>query len=174
MDLDALTKFVGTAASPAWANARGIRANLDTLRSLVEGGLQQAVNAEADQGPEKLIDALTAEVEAAATFHSLPEQIRELRQAVQEELKGILDETRLQALGRVLTAKRRSQLSAPKIGETYTETKNAYEAFNVKVGETGRSLFENAGKQITWDHWVEVTWRSAITDTRGRLTMRHH
>ena len=153
---ESLARFMGQAPSPAWQEAKGIRANLEQLRALVEGELQQAVNAEASQGAEKLMDALESEVEAAAKFHTLPDQIGALRQAVEAELKALIDETRLQALGRVLAAKRRSQLIVPPLAETYAETKAAYEVFNVKVVETGRRYFEGAGKETTWDRWVEI------------------
>jgi hypothetical protein len=156
-DWNALEQFVGKATSPAWSNARPVRSSLSALRGLVEGGLQQAVNAEvANHGPEKMIEALKAEVDAAAKFHSLPDQIRELRQAVEKELTDIIDQTRLQALGRVLIAKRRSQLPMPKQAATYAESQAAFEAFNVKVIETGRSYFEEAGQRTTWDRWVEI------------------
>ncbi len=153
---ESLESFVGDAPSPAWQGAKATRANLEQLRGLVEGGLQQVVNAEIDQGAEKLIEALQAEVEAAAKFNTLPDEIGTLRQAVEAELKFIIDTERLHALSRVLTAKRRSQLTVPPLSKTYIETKTSYEAFNVQVIETGRRYFEGAGKETTWDRWVEI------------------
>jgi len=153
---ESLAQFVGEASSPAWQKAKAVRASLEQLRALVEGGLEQVVNAEVDQGAEKLIDTLEAEVEAARKFDTLPDQISTLRQAVEAELKAIIDETRLQALGRVLAAKRRSQLTVPPLAATYAETKAAYEAFNMQVVETGRRYFEDADKETTWDRWVEI------------------
>lgn len=153
---ESLARFVGDASSPAWLGAKATRATLEQLRALVEGGLQQVVNAELDHGAEKLMDTLGEEVEAAVKFHTLPEQIGALRQAVEAELKAIIDETRLHALGRVLSAKRRSQLTVPSLAATYVETKAAYEAFNVKVVKTGRRYFEDGGKETSWDRWVEI------------------
>jgi hypothetical protein len=153
---ESLTSFVGKASSPAWQEVKATRANLEQLRALVEGGLQQAVNAEVDRGAEKLIEALEAEVEAAAKFHTLPDEIEAVRQAVEAELRAIIDTPRLHALSRVLTAKRRSQLPVPSLAATYAETKAAYEAFNVQVVETGRRYFEGADKETTWDRWVEI------------------
>ena len=109
-----------------------------------------------DQGAEKLIDTLEAEVEAAAKFSELPGRIAALRQEVEAELQSIIDQKRLQALGRVLAAKRRSQLTVPPLKANYAETKAAYEDFNVQVLETGRRYFEDAGKDTTWDRWVEI------------------
>lgn len=153
---ESLAVFVGDASSPAWRKAKAVRANLEQLRALVEGGLQQVVNAEIDRGAERLIEALEAEVEAAAKFHTLPGEIETLRQAVEVELEAIVDTERLHALSRVLTVKRRSQLTVPPLAATYIETKAAYEAFNVQVVETGRRYFEDAGKEITWNRWVEI------------------
>jgi len=153
---ESLTCFVGDASSPAWLEAKSTHATLEQLRALVEGGLQQVVNAELDHGAEKLIDTLAEEVQAAAKFHTLPEQVGTLRQAVEAELEAIVDKRRLQALGRVLSAKRRSQLAKLPLAATYAETKAAHEAFNVKVIETGRRYFEGAGKETSWDRWVEI------------------
>lgn len=155
-DWESLVRFVDEAASPSWKGAKAIRANLEQLRMLVEGGLQQAVVTEADQGAERLMDALIEEVEAAAKFHTLPEEIDTLRQAVEAELQDIIDDTRLHALSRVLSAKRRSQLTVPPLATTYAETKAVYEAFNIQVVETGRQYFEGANKQTSWDRWVEI------------------
>jgi len=165
---ESLTRFMGDATSPAWVAARPVRARLEQLRLLVEGGLEQAVLAEVDQGPETLIDTLEAEVRAADKFQDLLQEIGDLRQAVEAELQAIIDTGRLQALGRVLTAKRRSQLTPPTMGDTYAETKAAFEAFNMQVVETGRRYFEGAGKQTTWDHWLEIY--SALID--GRYTIK--
>ena len=153
---EALSQFVGDANSAAWADARPIKAKLEQFRALVNGGLAQAVNAEADRGAEKLIDALEDEVRAASKYRDLPQQIGELRLGVEDELQAMIDRKRLQALTKVLAAKRRSTPVAPQIGKTYGDTKAAYEAFNVQVAETGRQLFEGAGKQTTWDQWQEI------------------
>lgn len=153
---DALSQFVGDAASPAWANARPIKAKLDQFRALVDGGLVQAVNAEADHGAEKMIDALEDEVRAAGKYRDLPQQIGDLRQAVEDELHAVVDRKRLQALTRVLAAKRRSTPTVPQVGKTYGDTKAAYEAFNVQVAELGRQQFEAAGRQTTWEQWQEI------------------
>lgn len=152
----ALSQFVGEAASPAWASARPIKAKLEQFRALVDGGLVQAVNAEADHGAEKLIDTLEEEVRAAGKYRDLPQQIGDLRQAVEDELQALIDRKRLQALTQVLTARRRSRPAVPSIGKTYSDTKSAYEAFNVQVAEMGRQQFEGAGRQTTWEQWQEI------------------
>jgi len=166
---ESLARFVGEAPSPAWQGAKATRAHLEQLRALVEGGLQQAVVAEADRGAEKLMEALTEEVEAAAKFRTLPEETGTLRQTVEAELRVIIDETRLHALSRVLSAKRRSQLTMPSLAATYIVTKAAYEAFNVQVVETGRRYFEGAGKQTSWDRWVEIY--AALHDSRYVISL---
>jgi hypothetical protein len=153
---ESLDNFVGKASSPAWQKAKATRANLEQLHALADGGLEQAVNAEVDQGAGKLIEALEAEVEAAAKFNTLPDEVETLRQAVEAELGAIIDTERLHALNRVLAVKRRSQLTVPSLTATYVETKSTYEAFNVQIVETGRRYFEDAGKEIAWDRWVEI------------------
>ncbi len=153
---DALSQFVGEAASPAWASARPIKAKLEQFRALVDGGLAQAVNAEADRGAEKLIDALEEEVRAAGKYRDLPQQIGDLRQAVEDELQTLIDRKRLQALTWVLAAKRRTTPPVPQVVKTYSETKSAYETFNVQVAEMGRQQFEGAGRQTTWEQWQEI------------------
>lgn len=99
---------------------------------------------------------LEDEVEAAVKFQTLPDQIDTLRQDVRAELQAIIDQIRLQALSRVLAAKRRSLLTIPALAETYAEAKAAYEAFNVQVFQTGRRYFEDAGKETSWNRWVEI------------------
>jgi hypothetical protein len=153
---ESLESFVDDAPSPAWQEAKAIRANLEQFRALVEGGLEQVVTAEFNQGASKLIGVLEDEVEAAVKFQTLPDQIDTLRQDVQAELQAIIDQMRLQALSRVLAAKRRSLLTIPALAETYAETKTAYEAFNVQVLQTGRRYFDDAGKETPWDRWVEI------------------
>lgn len=154
---DALSRFMGEANAAAWAGAKAVRARLDQWQMLIEGGLVQAVNAEAtSQEPEKLIDALEAEVQAADKYRQLPQEVGKLRQEIEAELKALIDELRLQALGRLLTAKRRSQLTVPPLGTTYAETKAAFEAFNMQVVETGKRYFEADGKQTTWEKWLEI------------------
>ncbi|MBK8988200.1 MAG: hypothetical protein IPM39_19395 [Chloroflexi bacterium] len=152
----ALDRFMDGAASPAWQGAQAIRAHLEQWQALVEGDLQQIVNANLNQGEEKLIDALVEEVTAAAKYRELPTQVEQIRQAVEAELATIIDTRRLQALGKLLTVKRRSQLAKPALGATYAETRSRYEAFNVQVVTTGRHYFEEAGKQTSWDKWVEI------------------
>jgi len=168
---ESLSDFVGDAASPAWQKARADRASLEQLRALAEGGLQEIVNAEASQGAEKLIDTLDAEVKAAAKFGSLPDRISILRQEVEVELQAIIDPARLQALGRVLAAKRRSQLTVPALAKTYAGTKADYEAFNVRVTKTGRHYFEDAGKETTWDRWLEIY--TALREERYAISPEH-
>ena len=87
---ETLTAFMGDASSPAWAGNKATKAKLEQLKALASGGLAQAVNAGADRGPEKLIDALEEEVKAAEKFHDLPQEIANLRQAIEVELKGSL------------------------------------------------------------------------------------
>lgn len=161
-----LAIFVGDAASPAWLNAKTIRADLDQLAMLVDGGLEQAVNAEVNQGAEKLIDALEAEVTAADKYRTLAQAIAELRAAVDGELNGIIDTTRLQALNRVLSTRRKSVLYAPAPGATYTATKAAFEAFNVQVVAAGRQMFEDGGKETTFDRWVDIYGRMSDNQFR--------
>jgi hypothetical protein len=156
---DALSAFMGDVGSPAWSTSKATRAKLDQLRALVNGGLSQAVNAGADRGPEKLMDALIEEISAAEKFHDLPQEIVNLRQTIEAELKAIIDAPRVQALSKVLAAKRRSQPTVPPIATTYVETKEAYQAFNVQIAKTGRGYFEDAGKQTTFDQWQEVFWQ---------------
>ncbi len=153
---DALSAFVGDATSPAWHNAQTVRASLEQWRALAEGDLQQIVNAAMNQGEERLIDTLEEEIDAAVKFRDLPQQIARVQQEVEDELRAIIDSRRLQAIGKVLTAKRRSQLAIPSLADTYAQTKSEYEAFNVQVAETGRHYFEDAGKQTTWNKWVEI------------------
>lgn len=156
---DTLATFMGDAASPAWSGSKATRAKLEQLRALVSGGLAQAVNAEGGREPEKLVDALEEEIKAAEKFHDLPQEIASLRLAIEAELKAIIDAPRLQALSKVLAARRRSQPSVPPIAATYADTKAAYQAFNVQIAKIGRSYFEDAGKQTTFDQWQEVFWQ---------------
>ena len=51
---------------------------------------------------------LEEEVRAAIKYETLPNDIQSLRQEIEAELKAIIDQKRLQALSRVLAAKRRS------------------------------------------------------------------
>jgi hypothetical protein len=153
---DTLAKFVGEANSPAWVGAKALKANLDQFKALAEGSLRDVVNAEISQGEEKLIEVLEEEVQATAKFQSLPAQISELRQAVEAELKAIIDQDRIQALSKILAVKRRSQLTVPPLAKTYSETKTAYEVFNIQVVEIGRRYFEDASKETAWDKWVEI------------------
>lgn len=153
---DALSAFMGDASSPAWTGGKATRAKLDQLRALVNGGLAQAVNAAAGREPEKLIDALEEEIRAAEKFHDLPQEIANLDQAIKTELRAIIDTARLQALSKVLAAKRRTQPTVPTIAATYEQTKAAYQSFNVQIAALGRSYFEDAGQQTTFDQWQEV------------------
>jgi len=153
----ALTDFMQDGDSSLWQSERkGLGAEIQQWRALVEGGLAEAVNAVQDQGVEKLIDALHDEIAAAAKYQDLAGNITALHERIVQELHSIIDRTRLRALGRMLTAKRRSQMTEPALGKTYAETKAAYETFNARVIEVGREYFENAGKQTTWDQWVEI------------------
>lgn len=153
---DSLTRFMGEASSPAWSGAKPTRANLEQFRALVEGELERTINTEASHGVEKMIETLEEEVKTADKFRDLPAQITVLRKNVESELRALIDETRLHALTRVLTAKRRSQLQVPGLAATYTETKAAFEQFNVQIAQTGKSYFEGADKQIPWERWVEI------------------
>lgn len=164
-----LSDFVQEAPSPAWQSARKtLGAELQQLRALVEGGLEETVNAELDRGAEKLLDALQEEIAAAAKYQGLVEQITALHEQVKQELRALIDVPRLQALGRVLTAQRHSQMPAPPLEKTYADTKAAYAVFNAKVIETGRSYFEGAGKSTLWDCWVEIY----LALSENRYTLR--
>lgn len=160
----ALSEFMGETSSPAWSGSKATRAKLEQLRALAHGGLGQAVNAEGGRESDKLIDALEEEIKAAEKFHDLPQEIANLRQAIEAELKAIIDTARLQALSKVLTAKRRSQPTVPVTAATYTETKEAYQAFNVQIAKMGRGYFEEAGKQTSFEQWQDLF--KALLDNR--------
>jgi hypothetical protein len=154
-----LTRFMEAASSPAWLGAKATRSRLDQIRRLAEGALVDTVTAEAEQGPERLLEALEAEVTAASKFQDLPTDISKLRQSIETELHSILDETRLQALGRALRPLGKEPPVPPGMGETYAETKTAFEAFNVGVAEAGKRRFEEAGGEITWAQWMRIYTR---------------
>ena len=42
------------------------------------------------------------------------------------------------------------------VQNSYTESKRAYELFNNKVMDAGKTRFEGKGKKTNWELWVEI------------------
>ena len=120
---------------------------------------QQQVQAQSDQVAEaELLKVLETEVVATAqVVQGLPSQVSEKCDDLKRDLRSVIQQRELRALNRVLKVQGKPAKTEPTAADTYATTKSRYEAFNGQVTNDGAGCFENAGKQVHFGLWVDIS-----------------
>jgi len=154
-----LSAFAGDAPNQVQSALNPLKLEVQKYKSLVEGGLKQQVQTQSDQVPEAdLLKVLDTEVVATAqVVQGLPSQVSDKLEDLKRDLRNVIQQRELRALNRVLKAQGKAAKAEPSAGNTYGTTKSRYEAFNGQVGQDGAAYFENAGKQVHFGLWVDIS-----------------
>ena len=136
-----------------------LKLEVQKYKSLVEGGLKQQVQTQRDQVPEgDLLKVLETEVVATAqVVQRLPSQVSDKLEDLKRDLRNVIQQRELQALNRVLKVQGKAAKAEPTPGNTYGATKSRHEAFNGQVAQGGAAYFENAGRQVHFGLWVDIS-----------------
>lgn len=154
-----LAAFAADAPSQVQAALNPLKLEVQKYKSLVEGGLKQQVQAQSDQVAEaELLKVLETEVVATAqVVQGLPSQVSEKFDDLKRDLRSVIQQRELRALNRVLKVQGKPAKTEPTAADTYATTKSRYEAFNGQVTNDGAGCFENAGKQVHFGLWVDIS-----------------
>ncbi len=153
-----LSEFMKDAPSKVWSGTTGLRQTYGDLNDLVEGGLKYEIDQYAASNRDlKPLERLKKEIEESLPgYRGLSQKIKNFRNDVEEKLKEIINDDRLQALNRLLRAAKEKEWHATGIAKTYGLTKTEYESFNVQVSEEGKKRLEGSGHNTNWELWVEI------------------
>ena len=154
-----LSAFAGDAPNQVQSALNPLKLEVQKYKSLVEGGLKQQVQTQSDQVAEAdLLKVLETEVVATAqVVQGLPSQISDKLEDLKRDLRNVIQQRELRALNRVLKVQGKAAKAEPTTGDTYGATKSRYEAFNGQVAQDGAAYFENAGKQVHFGLWVDIS-----------------
>ena len=159
--------FMNDAPERAKTSLTEIGKVFQALEDLVDEGLEHDIQGQISAKPGlALMDALEAEVRAASKYQGLADRISTLWVEIHQKLKNKINAKRLEALNHALRADGKPEWVAPEGKATYQQTVDAYESFNAKVDQQGKSLFEGKGRKTNWELWVEIyTKLDSGTDT---------
>lgn len=155
----ALAAFAADVPNQVQAALNPLKLEVQKYKGLVEGGLKQQLQSQSDQVAEaELLKVLETEVVATAqVVQGLPLQVSEKFDDLKRDLRNVIQQRELRALNRVLKVQGKPAKSEPTPADAYGSTKSRYEAFNAQVAQEGAACFENAGKQVHFGLWVDIS-----------------